>query len=57
MEQGFLGTVFQMLGNHDQARKYLEKALAIRLEIGDREGEAADYENPGTVFRSLGNYA
>ena len=28
----------------------------IRKEIGDKEGEAADYENLGTVFRSVGQY-
>ena len=36
--------------------EYLEKALVIRTEIGDREGEATDYGNLGTVFHSLGQY-
>ena len=49
--------MFQSIGNYAQAQEYHEKALAIRLEIGDRKGEAADYGNLGTVFKSIGNYA
>ena len=45
-----------MLGQYDKAEEYLEKALVIRTEIGDREGEAADYGNLGAVFQSLGQY-
>ena len=48
--------MFKSIGNYTQAQEYHEKALAIRLEIGDRKGEAADYGNLGTVFQSLGNY-
>ena len=48
--------MFHSLGEYDKAREYLEKALAIRVEIGDKEGEAADYGNLGTVFQSLGEY-
>jgi len=44
------------LGEYSKAQEYLEKALAIRKEIGDIKGEAADYGNLGTVFRSLGQY-
>ena len=46
-DYGNLGTVFQSLGEYDKAREYLEKALAIIVEIGDKEGEAADYGNLG----------
>ncbi len=35
----------------------MEKALAIRKEIRDRDGEAIDYENVGNLFQSLGKYA
>ena len=45
-----------MLGQYDKAEEYLQKALVIRTEIGDREGEAADYGNLGAVFQSLGQY-
>ena len=40
-----------------KAEEYLMKALSINKEIGDKNGEAADYGNLGTVFRSVGNYA
>ncbi|RMX47842.1 hypothetical protein pdam_00025945, partial [Pocillopora damicornis] len=44
------------LGQYDKAKEYLQKALLIRTEIGDREGVAADYGNQATVFLSLGQY-
>ena len=43
--------MFQSLGEYVKAKEYLEKALAIKKEIGDRKGEATDY-----VFESLGEY-
>ena len=39
-----------------KAKEYLEKALAMRTEIGDRLGEAADYENLGNVNFLLRQY-
>ena len=33
-----LGKVFQSAGEYVKAKEYLEKALAISMEIGDREG-------------------
>ena len=53
---GNLGTLFTSLGGYVKAQEYLEKALAIRIEIGDKEGEAAGYRNLGTLFTSLGEY-
>ncbi|KAL9960842.1 hypothetical protein ACROYT_G034347 [Oculina patagonica] len=53
---GNLGTVFQSLGDYVKAKEYLEKALAINMEIGDRAGEATNYGKLGTVFQSLGDY-
>ena len=44
------------LGEYDKAKEYLEKALAIKVKIGDKEGEASSYGNLGTVFSSLGQY-
>ena len=52
----FVWPVFQSLGGYEKAKEYLEKALAIKIEIGDRAGQAADYGNLGTVFKSLGEY-
>ena len=48
--------MFRSLGEYVKAEEYLQKALVIRKEIGDKEGEATDYGNLGTVFQSLGEY-
>ena len=32
--------MFQSLGQYDRAREYQEKALAIKTEVGVRDGEA-----------------
>jgi len=48
--------VFQCLGEYVKAKEYLEKGLAITMEIDDRAGEATCYENLGSVFLSLGEY-
>ena len=40
-----------------KAEEYLHKALTIKKEIGDRNGEATCYENLGAVFLSVGEYA
>ncbi|XP_020606616.1 tetratricopeptide repeat protein 28-like [Orbicella faveolata] len=53
---GNLGKVFTSLGDYDKAKEYLEKALAIRIQIADKEGEANSYGNLGPVFTSLGEY-
>ena len=54
LRYGKLGTVFQSLGEYIKAKEYHQNALAINLEIGDREGEATNHRNLGTVFQSLG---
>ena len=48
--------MFRSLGIYRKAHEYHEKALAISIEIGDKEGEGDRYENLGNVFRSLGEY-
>ena len=48
--------MFESLGQYDKVREYHEKALAISIEIGDRNGEATSYGNLGTLFQSLGQY-
>ena len=48
--------MFESLGQYDKAREYLQKALVIATEIGDRQGEATDYGNLGTVFKSFSQY-
>ena len=48
--------MFQSLGEYDKAKEYHEKALAIGIEIGNKEGEETSYANLGTLFHSLGQY-
>ena len=48
-----IGVMLQLHGQYKKAREYQEKALTIRIEIGDRDGEATSYGNLGTLFRSL----
>ena len=42
--------MFHSLGEYSKAKEYLEKALEIRIEIGDKRGEAADYGNLGLGY-------
>ena len=51
-----LGVMFQSQSQYNKAREYQEKALAINIEIGNRNREASNYGNPGTLFESLGQY-
>ena len=48
--------MFQSLGQYDKAKEYLQKALVILTETGDREAVGSCYENLGTVFQSLELY-
>ena len=48
--------MFQSIGKYDKAIEHLQKALVIRTEIDDREGEATYNGNLVTVFQSLGQY-
>ena len=48
--------MFISLGQFDKAKGYLEKDLAIRIQIGDKDGEAMPYGNLGAVFQCLGKY-
>ena len=40
----------------EEARENLEKAIAINIEIANRNGESSCYVNLGTLFRSLRQY-
>ena len=44
------------VGEYVKAKQYLDQALAIRIQIDDKEGEANSYGNLGNVFLSLGKY-
>jgi len=42
--------------NYDKAIEYLEKALTIRIQIGDKEGEAPTYGNLGRLYLSVSEH-
>ena len=44
-------------GEYAKAEEYLQKALIIKTEIGDKHEEASCYINLGSVYRSVGEYA
>ena len=48
--------MFHSRGQYDKVKEHLHKALAIRTEIGDKEGEAADLANLGVLSRAVGDY-
>ena len=48
--------MFQSLEEYDKAKEYLQKALVIGIDIGDKKGEAAHLANLGILSRIVGNY-
>ena len=48
--------VFTSLGQYTKAEEYLQKALVIRKEVGDKQGQASDYGYLGIAFKSVGRY-
>ena len=44
------------LGQYQQALDYFHQSLAIRREIGDRQGEGIDLNDIGRVYGTLGQY-
>ena len=48
--------MYHSLGEHQKAKEYHEKALAIAIEIGDRNREETRNENLGSVYHSLGEH-
>ena len=53
--ENLLGTLFQSLGQYNEAREYLEKAIAIKIETADRNG-ALCFGNLGILFKTVGQY-
>ena len=51
-----MGTLLHSIGEYDQCKSYLEKGLALSMDICDRHGEAISCANLGTLFQSLGKY-
>ena len=48
--------MFEALRQYDKAKEYPQKALVIKTEIGDRQGEATCHAHLGVVVESLGQY-
>ena len=48
--------MYQSLSQYGKAEEHQRKAVVIRKEIGDREGQAACYTNLGHVYQSLSQY-
>jgi len=53
---GNIGIVYRNLGKSRKALEYLEQALKIDREIGDRRGEAIRLGNIGNIYRDLGDH-
>lgn len=51
-----MGKLFHILNEYDKYKKYLEKALAIRKETGDKRGEALGDGKLRFLLLSLGKY-
>ena len=52
-----LGNVFRSVGEYAKAEEYHQKALPIKTEIGDKDGQASCYGSLGNVFFSVAEYA
>ena len=51
-----LGCIYKAMGQHDQAREYLQQALDLNRKIENRGGEGHNLNNLGDVYRHLGHY-
>ena len=49
----WIGIVYSDLGQYGKALEYLEQALAIRTEVGDRSGQGKVLGNIGNVYENL----
>ncbi|SEP70245.1 tetratricopeptide repeat protein [Nitrosomonas ureae] len=54
--QGYLGLVYQSLGEYSQALNYHQQSLFIARQISDRKGEAYSLLNLGSVYFHLSLY-
>ena len=52
-----LAELFERQCNYRKTKDLYEKALAIKIETGDREGEETCYGHIGLALKSLGEYA
>ncbi|XP_073238630.1 uncharacterized protein [Porites lutea] len=52
-----LATLYYRKREYNEAEAFLKRALTIKTEIGDKDGEASCYINLGAVFQSVREYA
>ncbi|CAH3186076.1 unnamed protein product, partial [Porites evermanni] len=52
-----LARLYYQKSEYKEGQEYLQKALTIATEIGDKDREASCYGNLGNVFHSVGEYA
>jgi tetratricopeptide (TPR) repeat protein len=57
--EGFstMGVIYKSMGNTEKSIQYLERALAIAREIGDKRIEFDHLANIGSHYREVGEYA
>ena len=51
-----LGGIYYYLGKYSEAQKFLEEALGIHRQIGNKAGEAMSYTNLGGLYDSQSQY-
>jgi tetratricopeptide (TPR) repeat protein len=51
-----LGAIYKNLGQYQKAIDFYQQSLAIKKQIGDRDGEATSLNNLGLVYDYLGQY-
>ena len=50
------GVSYYIKGNYSEALKNYLESLKIRVEMGDKKGVAASYNNIGVIYEKQGNY-
>ena len=53
---GSLGFSYHALGEYEKALAYMEKTLALRREIGDKQGEGTTLNNLSQIYDARGDY-
>ena len=51
-----MGAILNLYGQNEQALELYKRSLAIRQQIGDRQGEGATLNNIGQVYKVRGDY-
>ena len=51
-----IGQITLRKGKYDVAMEFFPKALTIRIQLNDREGQASSYRNIGTAYQKAGHY-